>query len=98
MWSPDVEQMLELVREKEHIWDPRNELYSRATTSSTSSLEEDILKKVKTPVVILIVIWEIETNPYSDVHKPPHILPSSNALVCVTHGCLYRTVLVGQVT
>ncbi|MPC56531.1 hypothetical protein E2C01_050493 [Portunus trituberculatus] len=54
-------------------------------------------KKVKTPVVILIVIWEKETNPHSDIHKPPHILPSSNALVCVTHGCLYRTVLVGQV-
>ncbi|MPC51047.1 hypothetical protein E2C01_044884 [Portunus trituberculatus] len=54
-------------------------------------------KKVKTPVVILIVIWETETNPHSDVHKP-RVLPSSNALVCVTHGCLYRTVLVGQVT
>ncbi|MPC79579.1 hypothetical protein E2C01_074114 [Portunus trituberculatus] len=54
-------------------------------------------KNVKPPVVILIVIWETETNPHSDVHKPPHILPLSNVLVCVTHGCLYRTVLVGQV-
>ncbi|MPC73162.1 hypothetical protein E2C01_067480 [Portunus trituberculatus] len=54
-------------------------------------------KKVKPPVVILIVIWETETNLYSDVHKP-HVLPSSIVLVFVTHGCLYRTVLVGQVT
>ncbi|MPC83483.1 hypothetical protein E2C01_078195 [Portunus trituberculatus] len=53
-------------------------------------------KKVKTPVLILIVIWETETNPHSDVHKP-HVLPSSNVLMCVTHGCLYRTVLAGQV-
>ncbi|MPC09253.1 hypothetical protein E2C01_001855 [Portunus trituberculatus] len=35
-------------------------------------------KKVKTPVVILIVIWETETNPHSNVHKPPHVLPMSN--------------------
>ncbi|MPC65284.1 hypothetical protein E2C01_059417 [Portunus trituberculatus] len=39
-------------------------------------------KKVKTPLVILIVIWETETNPHSDVHNPPHVLPTSNALVC----------------
>ncbi|MPC26450.1 Proton-coupled amino acid transporter 4 [Portunus trituberculatus] len=53
-------------------------------------------KKVKTPVAILIVIWETETNPRSDVHKP-HVLPSSNVLVYVTHDCLYRAVLVSQV-
>ncbi|MPC82939.1 hypothetical protein E2C01_077628 [Portunus trituberculatus] len=51
-------------------------------------------KKVKTSVVILIVIWETETNPHSDVHKP-HVFPLSNALMCVTHGCLYKIVLVG---
>ncbi|MPC75926.1 hypothetical protein E2C01_070326 [Portunus trituberculatus] len=39
-------------------------------------------KKVKITVLILIVIWETETNPHSDVHTPPHIFPSSNALVC----------------
>ncbi|MPC41702.1 hypothetical protein E2C01_035303 [Portunus trituberculatus] len=43
-----------------------------------------------------IVIWETETNFHSDVHKP-HVLPSSNALVCVTYGCFYKTVLVSQV-
>ncbi|MPC83872.1 hypothetical protein E2C01_078593 [Portunus trituberculatus] len=53
-------------------------------------------KKVKTPVVILIVIWETDTNPHSDVHKP-HVLPTNNMLVCVTHGCLSRTVLVDLV-
>ncbi|MPC40020.1 hypothetical protein E2C01_033575 [Portunus trituberculatus] len=37
-------------------------------------------KKLKTPVVILIEIWETETNPHSNVHRP-HVLPSSNALV-----------------
>ncbi|MPC51485.1 hypothetical protein E2C01_045331 [Portunus trituberculatus] len=37
-------------------------------------------KKVKTPVVILIVIWETETNPQSNIHKPPYVLPTSNAL------------------
>ncbi|MPC96481.1 hypothetical protein E2C01_091743 [Portunus trituberculatus] len=41
-------------------------------------------KKVKTPVVIVIVIWETETKPHSDVHKPPHVLPSSNALAGVS--------------
>ncbi|MPC92823.1 hypothetical protein E2C01_087933 [Portunus trituberculatus] len=51
----------------------------------------------ETPVVIPIEIWETETNPHSDVHKPSHVLPLSNVLVCVTHGCLYRTELVGQV-
>ncbi|MPC52817.1 Mucolipin-2 [Portunus trituberculatus] len=42
------------------------------------------------------MIRETETNPYSNVHKL-HVLPSSSALVCVSHGCLYRTVLVSQV-
>ncbi|MPC77452.1 hypothetical protein E2C01_071905 [Portunus trituberculatus] len=37
-------------------------------------------KKVKTPVVILIVIWETETNPHSDVHKPSHIAYSPRAM------------------
>ncbi|MPC64153.1 hypothetical protein E2C01_058265 [Portunus trituberculatus] len=35
-------------------------------------------KKVKTPIMILIVIWE--TNPHSDVHKPPHIAYSPRAM------------------
>ncbi|MPC21776.1 hypothetical protein E2C01_014770 [Portunus trituberculatus] len=31
MWCPDVEKMLDVVREKEYlyIWDPKNESYSK---------------------------------------------------------------------
>ncbi|MPC14619.1 hypothetical protein E2C01_007387 [Portunus trituberculatus] len=47
-------------------------------------------KKVKTPVVILIVIWQTETNPHSDIHKPPHVLPTSNALFTWSEWCGLR--------
>ncbi|MPC48182.1 hypothetical protein E2C01_041950 [Portunus trituberculatus] len=42
------------------------------------------LKKVKTPVMILIVIWETETNPHSDVHKP-HVLPMRDCACRPSH-------------
>ncbi|MPC24358.1 hypothetical protein E2C01_017439 [Portunus trituberculatus] len=32
--------MLELVRKKEHIWDPRNELYNKFKSLRKSSLDE----------------------------------------------------------
>ncbi|MPC85484.1 hypothetical protein E2C01_080262 [Portunus trituberculatus] len=41
MWSLDIEKkMLELVREKEHIWDLRNELYRKKTNLRKSSFDE----------------------------------------------------------
>ncbi|MPC79264.1 hypothetical protein E2C01_073780 [Portunus trituberculatus] len=36
MWSPEIEKMLELVRETEHIWDPRNESYSKKSLRKSS--------------------------------------------------------------
>ncbi|MPC44831.1 Cold shock domain-containing protein E1 [Portunus trituberculatus] len=50
---------------------------------------------MKTPVVILIVIWETETNPHSDVHKLHHVAYAPPAmrwcvspLVASTRLCL----------
>ncbi|MPC66463.1 hypothetical protein E2C01_060611 [Portunus trituberculatus] len=59
-----------------------------------------IQKKVKIPVVILIVIWETETNPHSDVHKPPHVAYSPPAMRWCVSPMVASTGLcfVGQVT
>ncbi|MPC17385.1 hypothetical protein E2C01_010239 [Portunus trituberculatus] len=40
VWSPDIEKMLQLVREKEHIWDPKNELYGKKESLSKLSFNE----------------------------------------------------------
>ncbi|MPC40841.1 hypothetical protein E2C01_034415 [Portunus trituberculatus] len=55
----------------------RNEILSRQEEKRSHRV---LQKKVKTPVVILIVIWETETNPHIDVHKPSHIAYSPRAM------------------
>ncbi|MPC42729.1 hypothetical protein E2C01_036358 [Portunus trituberculatus] len=55
---------------------PSKQVHSPTTPDCLPTVQ----KEVKTPLVILIVIWETETNSHSDVHKPPHVAYSPRAM------------------